>query len=509
MIWKKYASTTLAALASVLLATPAPAGVYNSTYEGSAGTHGAFPGSTAASLIDDHARNARQELRYRLEVEHFIGDQDGTADDNGLHRVGSARCYVQATAPTTLNDSHSTAAITDYDNLSAPGGGNDSGGAGLEDEATTSAGEIEDDIGHGRCWIDTDDYQMYIFVGEAGDNTPSTVADGWIPVQDSFTGGPLSTSFYRFSGNLVFHGSFDGTDGDGDPGATGTTTGMPYGWTNRFNSATGTHTYVDPVTVTEGEGLMYVHTTEGATGTDSGITQTLGGLKASTWYKFEVRASAATDDTCQLRVTGTGVTTLPIGQEVETATTGAFETLRVWAQTDSSANDLTMILQGPDSGDVCSWKHASVTERTESATSIGAIGYRSAVTPYIACNTTYVAPCADIVTVTVIPPGPGYMAQIHGKANYVSAVSGAQCFLELWENAVGTQLDESNASHQPLATPAIEVGSLHVNYLYGITEPMTAGTPYVFTLNAKADVNTKCIFYGNTMIEALLIPTGR
>ena len=486
MIRKKYASTTLAVLASALLATPTLAGVYDADYEGSAGTHGNFPGTTAASLIDDHARNARQELRYRMEVEHFVGVQDGTSDDNGLHRVGSARCYVQATPPTTLNDSHSTAAITDYDNTSAPGAGNDSGGAGLEDGATTSADAIEDDIGHGRCWIDTDDYQMYIFVGEAGDNTPSTVADGWIPVSQ------------RFSGNLVFHGSFDGTDGDGDPGATV----LPYGWTNRFTGTTGTHAYTDPVTVTEGEGVMYVHTNHVSDGANSGITQTLGGLKASTWYKFEVRASAATNDTCELEVTGED-DGIPSTTKVATGGTGAFETLRVWAKTDASATDLVMILQGPDNGDVCSWKHASVTERTEAAASIGAIAYRATATSTGSCNTSYISPCADIVTVTVTPPGPGYIAQVQGKAR-ITPAGGAQCWLELWENTVGTALDEVDFN----LSAGVSVNQyLNVDYLY--TALMTPGTPYVFTLNAKGVTNGNCVLSGTQTIEALLIPSGR
>ena len=198
---------------SVSVVLVAQAGVWDGTYEGTDGdgVFGAFPGNTSASLIDDHIRILRQQIRKRADVEHHWGHQDGTADDNGLHRLGSGRCFMAAARPDELNDSHSaSSAINDYDNTEVTAGVSD-----LEDSASNSAGGIEDDVGHGRCWIDTSDgYQMYIYVGTAGDDTPSTATDGWIPVSNN-------------GSNLLLHGDFETADGDGDSSSAT----IPSNWT--------------------------------------------------------------------------------------------------------------------------------------------------------------------------------------------------------------------------------------------------------------------------------------
>jgi hypothetical protein len=93
---------------------------------------------------DDRIREMRENIRYRAEVESWHGDT-GLADDNGLHRIGSARCFMGTALPAVLHD-----AMSDFDNT---------GGAGevdLDDPATNSAAGDRDDVGDGRCFVDID-----------------------------------------------------------------------------------------------------------------------------------------------------------------------------------------------------------------------------------------------------------------------------------------------------------------------------------------------------------------
>ncbi|KKL21064.1 hypothetical protein LCGC14_2449180, partial [marine sediment metagenome] len=78
--------------------------------------------SDQASAGAGKIRDTRGEARKRLEVEHFFGDTAASEDDdNGLHRIGAARCYMQDAAPTGLFDSHSGIGLitdlTDYEGL--------------------------------------------------------------------------------------------------------------------------------------------------------------------------------------------------------------------------------------------------------------------------------------------------------------------------------------------------------------------------------------------------------
>ncbi len=325
---------------------------------------------------------------------------------------------------------------------------------------------------------------LFTQLGIAGDNTPATVANGWYPVSQ------LGQT------NLAFHGTFDGTDGDGDAASII----LPYGWTNRFTTTTGTHAYTDPVTITEGEGLMFVHT-NAADGTDSGITQVLGGLKKSTRYHFTVRVNANAGDTCQLRVEGTGVTTLPASQEAETTGTQAFETLDVWAQTDATPNDLTIILQAPDFIDVCSWKHVMVTERVQVAPTPGIIVVNQSTTPAEACTNAY-SGCNDIVTVTVNPPSSGYYISVRGKIFLSASDDDSDCEVELTENTV--QVDEVE-----FLTGNLEGDNsgmfLHVDYI--TTRLLVPGTPLTYTMNAKEN-DGNCSVGKTATLTAILMRSG-
>ena len=99
-------------------------------------------------------RDTRIEVRQRMDVEHNIGDADGDDDDNGLHRHGSARAFLQDSAPTVLKgvtDPDTQTLFPDYDNTGGTGEGD------LDDPATNSASQAEDDVGDGRIWFDAND----------------------------------------------------------------------------------------------------------------------------------------------------------------------------------------------------------------------------------------------------------------------------------------------------------------------------------------------------------------
>ena len=455
----------------------AMAGAWDSTYEGAAGVHGPITSSTSVALAPDHMRNARQEIRYRLEVEHFVGDGDGTADDNGLHRLGSARCFMSDDPPDELDDSHSAATDTIYDYLNSTGA-SDSGVEDLEDSASNSAGGAEDDVGHGRCWIDTNDnYRMYIYVGQASDDTPSTATDGWVPINAAN------------SPNLITHGGFEGTDGDGDLSSTT----VPYAWTDKN---TPTYAYLDITGSPFGSGYQ-LRTTNNPTA-DSGITQTLSGLNKDSWYIFSVLAGATTGNDCQLNVSG-ATRTVPSAGEVSVTDDSVNRVITVLALTDSSATDLVMTLQGVGTSDVCYWDHAEV-HAAQGVQQTGATIFKASNASTTACGTAYTSNCTNIVSITVTPPGPGYTMMLQGKA-IMNGVDADTCSLELWDDTNSAQLDESYFISD---TNANDQNYLHVNYMSNVL--LAGGASTTYTLNAKEVTN--CVLVGYNSIEAILIPNG-
>jgi hypothetical protein len=456
-----------------VLAGMAHGGVWDSTYEGAAGTHAPITNSTARSAIDDHIRNDRQNVRYRGEVEHLWDTGPGPSDDNGLHRLGSARCYMSATAPVILSDSHSgTTGLTDYLNTSTSGGGV----AGLEDSASTSAGAAEDDVGHGRCWIDTDDNnRLYFYHGVAGDNTPAAPGDGWKPAGGS-------------SRNLIFHGSFEGTDGDGDS----TSTTIPYGWTA---SSAATFSYAS-APVTEGAGLAVVTTN---TSTDDGIVQTLAGLRSSSGYRATVRVLPTTD-VCQL-VIGGAARTAPTGNEVETSTTGSYVSLGIDFFTDATPADITLTLQGEGATAVCTWDNVVVESFTGPETP-NVLFYEATSTATTACDDFYTGTCADIVTIKVTPPGPGYFIVIFGTVRF-TVDADASCHVEIENVTTTTSLVERSFNQSTNDDLNMDI---QVQYM-GLAVS-AAGSEVVYTLNARESAN-ECALSEVSKIQAMLISSGR
>jgi hypothetical protein len=277
---------------------------------------------------DDHLREHAREIRERAEVEHEWGTGiSGVSGDNGLHRLGSARCFIQNTAPTLLEDGD---APLDYNNT---------GGAGT---ATLSANESvrtpSRTVGHGRCWIDLDgpdgvasnedDNTLWVYVG----------GTGFVQATNGLSL-PLERS--RLGRNLLPNGSFE----------VGTSTTAPDNWT-AINTPTLSYSATP---VSEGTG-QEIHVTA-ADSMDEGIRATLTDLKANRSYFVVARAMATAGDTCSLRTTGatTNITDT-------TATIAAYEDLTGTFVTNGTVSDVNIFLEADANGDICAFDHAAVYE---------------------------------------------------------------------------------------------------------------------------------------------------
>jgi len=335
-------------------------------------------------------RDTRIETRNRIEIEHIIGVNDGLSDDNGLHRLGSARCFMQDAAPTVLADG-----LSDYDNTT--GGGETD----LDNSSSNSAAGAFDDVGAARCWIDLDgadgvanedctgagtddgtgipatggtntcctaadtgscdddDMKLFVYVGVAGDAgvCPVTGECGWQASKSEIT--PADTTVTPgtrvkaggSSGNLATNGDFE-WDGCVTPDPTTT---PPSQWTN---VATETIDYVaDPLgTGLQGEGCQ-VEVTAVANG--DGITQVIAGLKANTTYRVTAQVLETGADECELTTTG-ALTEIAAGAMTSVDNT-AFAQLDSFFVTAAAAIDSVQInLLNSAAGDICTWDHIAV-----------------------------------------------------------------------------------------------------------------------------------------------------
>jgi hypothetical protein len=292
---------------------------------------------------DDHIRILKEEVRERMQVEHHFGSNDSTSDDNGLHRVGSARCFIQGTEPTDLDDDvysfdhdGTTGDHADQKDLSADAG--PTAAVCSTDDGDCAANEK---LGHGRCWIDKDgtddvqgtddDYAVYFYDDTAG----------FVAVKATSSGGAGPT--------LLFNGNFE------DLGTAATT--IPTGWAQ--DGGTATFTYAQRTDVTDGDGVYVVVSDDG---NPRGIKQTLSGLEASTWYTLSANTYTAAD-TCQLLTTGASTNV-----DDTSATTAAWEGLYGEFLTDATPTDVVVHLRGNNSADdICRWDQVKVARRTASS----------------------------------------------------------------------------------------------------------------------------------------------
>jgi hypothetical protein len=484
-----------------LLASPASSIVWDVAYE-------ADPAAgDPVSEGDDRMREMRAENRFRGEVEHFWGPGDGLNDDNGLHRVGSARCYMATAAPTELSDSHSGVAantIADYDNST---GASFSGQDDLLDWGTNSANNDEDVIGHGRCWIDTDgpdgsagtadDNKLYIYIGGTGWTAAEAAErpDG----DDEILAGAY---------NLIYNGSFEAVDGDGDSASVV----EPEGWTDA--DADVTIAYVDPTTdVTYGEGY-YLEVTDGGAGNGE-LIQTMNSLSANQIYKVIARAMDDGVSTCTLDVSGaTGLACAP-----DTTTTDVWETLSCTFGTGAAFENGVIELITTGVAGVCLWDHVVVyriddvaTDRDE-ISQPGIQNFEATVAAAGApCNTVYgVAPCDSTSTgleIFITPPGPGYVIDVYASVLVEANTAGDGCLARLWDGAA--MLDQayfhSGTTAANQSATKLFLRDVIVNPTPGTT--LTLGVDVISENAGECDVLavTSHANAVNSSIKALLIP---
>lgn len=368
--------------------------------------------------------------------------------------------------------------------------GNFGGETDLDNPATNSAGNAEDDVGHGRCWIDTDgpddvagnadDNTFMVYIGQAGAG-----GGGWVdPAVFSSSQGQ----------NLIFHSSFLATDGDGNEAASV----APIGWSEVL---TPTHGYIGPsggpIDVTEGAGYVYQSISNAG---NEGISQSLASVRASGVYRASVRAKAAVGDVCRLQVAGgTGTVT------ADTTTTGSYETLSVTATATAVPGALVVSLLSNGTSDTCNWSNPTLVEVTNQP-QISTTVFSSIVDPgFIACTASYAGPCGNVVSVDVTPPGPGYIAVIHGSVPILN--DDGRCEMRLWDGVT------------ELANKAFKVDNgtdlwktMEIDHI--TPTPLTPGTTVKYQLDVLEN-NTNCNVnssIGATVVEAkiqvLLVPTG-
>jgi Carbohydrate binding domain len=410
---------------------------------------------------DDQIRALKTEIRSRMDPEHQFGTAN-TGQDNGLHRIGSARCFVQSAAPTAIE-------------VAAYGSDGDAGVSTLsadETNATTCTNcDANQKTGHGRCWLDTDDYQFYVY-----DDT-----NGWI--RTGFTLGP----------NLVFNGDFE-MDGSAS-------TSIPTGWAQIGAD----NTFAFAATAeTEGEGLKVTVTDDSDAAALEGIKQTLTGLRASTSYVYVARVNATAGDSC--RITTTGAST---NVSATSATTAAWETVSGTFTTDATPTNVVINLIGVADTDVCDWDHVGVMEIGGNVPIPIAKDFVNQTTADLSGGATYSATEYSGADATLIQ-GPAFIAPVDGcyltlSANYggYQKSSGGSNFQ--WAAAVQVDTDGDtyattvSRSDMTILTTTIEPMTVA---LYGVMYPLTAGSVYTTRLQyihiANGAGSSRAIYTQNT-----------
>jgi hypothetical protein len=449
------------------------------------------------SEADDRMREIKVETRRRAEVETWwgaVGAPPGD-DDNGLNRLGSARVFFQDAEPTALDGG-----AGDYNSITDA----EQAVTDLNDSASNSGGAIEDDVGHGRLWVDansTPSDKLYVYRGVAGDDNGaweavSAVAD---PTTDAII---YDDEILAGNYNLVYNGSFEATDGTGSEASTT----VPEGWTI---PGTATIAYGTATDLNYGDGTEVEVTAVAAT---DGIEQALDNLPANAVFKVIARAK---DD-------GTGTCTLDIQDETgaaftpDTTATDDWETLTGTFGTGAGFEDVDLLLQTNGAGQACLWDNIVVYSIGDVATDrdeISQPGIQKMRATYtggaLNCGSTYAdAGCLEAQTglsVIVTPPGPGYIVQLNAMVDLSATGTGVTgiCMARLYDATNATLLDEVVLRTDGNADITESSTSLHATAV----NP-TPGTSVTYQIDAY-EANTDCKV-GNAVdswIEALLIPT--
>ncbi len=326
-------------------------------------------------------RATRSGVGARAKAEHFWGYLDNTADDNGLHREGSARCYIADTAPTALTDT-----AVEYNNT----GGAESGT--LSALAANSAGAAKNRIGHGRCWIDSNDgNKMYVYHG----------GTGWLPAvgEQVRAGAP----------NILFNGDFD------QDGCTGTDD--PTGWTSIDAE---TVAYESGTDATQGSGCVAVVTD--VDGGD-GYKQLLSQLKSATVYRVVAQVKEAGADECILTTTGAS------SNASATSTSTSWVQLNTSFTTGATLDDVWLLLTSTATADVCYWDHIAVYREETHEVPEGAViavfdTYTTSEGAAVSASGVGFAAVPDL-SIVFVPPSEGWNISLQGNVSL--GCSGNEC----------------------------------------------------------------------------------
>ena len=410
------------------------------------------------SEADDRLRETKDQVRKRMQGEHRFGNGFGIGtDDNGLHLDGSARCFYQASAPTALTDS-----AGDY-NASTD---NDLAITDLNDSASGSGGAIADDVGHGRCWVDSDDNKMYIYRGVAGNNN-----GGWVPVAGVGEG--------QYS--LVYNGDFNATGGDGLVASTT----VPAGWADAAGE-TPTYSYTDPSTdIVWGDGLMLSVTNAGAA--NEGVQYEMDSMAASSTYLVVVRAQDDGTAVCTLTVTGNGGTAFAAvtGEVAVTAGGNAWTTLMGTFTTAAAFDDDVLLVLDTTGADtlVCNYSHVAVYKIDGDEVSQGGTSVYFAETTNE--NAALGGAFADVTAgfeIAVTPPRQGCIIEVHSSISITIPQN----------KTVACSIDEDDGAAQnvgidEIGTPATGGASTQTFNSFWMLANPAPGTPITYTPQCVGD----------------------
>lgn len=435
--------------------------------------------SDTVAQSDDWQRGRATDIRQRVAVEMNFSTFD-SGEDNGLHRIGSARCFMQDSAPTELNEA---GAGGPTDNQGP--GAFTIGGASVKTLSANAppAGGGNELIGSARCWWDIDGAD-----GIDGTDDDFTLwaygQSGWVLAHTELTASQNAP-------NELYNASFEADEN--------AATTLPSGWTE-----IGSPTYIHSVTEeTEGEGTEVQLT---STGTFDGMSQVLNEMKRNTEYAFVARAFATTaSDVCSINVAGeqTSPASAFTADATTTTATGYEQLFGTFTTTDASPPaSVTIQLFVDGNGDVCKFDHIGVFERLQGPAHAGRW-----ITENTNTDTTNITGDQVLVTsLTSIAPHSSCIATVTGLANIEitsldqsSSAIEFDLLLRVNKDVSGAQTialyrysaDEFGANTKDLPGPGQLTG-----YVTKATASATmeAGSTYVFDLYydeiAKTDVDT-------------------
>lgn len=273
------------------------------------------------------------------------------------------------------------------------------------------------------------------------------------------------------SQNLLRNGSFEAPTGAGT---------LPDGW-----AATGTPTHsIVAASAVDGAGRAY-RVTAGAV--NSGITQTLTLLKASTRYHVTISGYVTAADSSNAITTGGAGPHLSLSWTETTSTRkqGFFET-------DATPTAIVLSLRATAATDVATFDNVEVVE-------LGPIGMRPATaqgrimtTAQLSTNTVITTNIDLGFSETVFVPGPGYYIKVTLVVGFVIdrtvwSAGAAKVVLELQENINGggaatVETQRGYLSSVNDSTPNNSHEAIPLSY---IVESPTVGASYLYTARAS------------------------